>query len=51
MSATSGGFDLGFKLDNGYTVYFSANFSNSRFAVMLNNDQGQRIFNKTVTLT
>lgn len=51
VTATSGGFDLGFKLNNDYTVYYSVNFSNSKFVVLLDDPSGTRVFNKSVTLS
>jgi len=42
---------LGIKLDNGYKVYYSVNFAQNKFAVLLNDANGNRLYNKGVTLS
>lgn len=51
LSATSGGFDLGVKMTNGYTIYYSINFAQNKFSVLLDDPNGTRLFNKGVTLS
>lgn len=50
-SGTSGGVDFGITLANNYTIYFSWNCGNNKFSVLINDANGNRIVNKSVTLS
>jgi len=38
-------------MSNGYTIYYSANFAQSKFSVLLDDPSGTRVYNKSATLS